>query len=106
MAVLISGADDIGVLTLQWLLHSPTPNYQAIGFLDNDPFKRGRQIQGVDVVGSLDDLATIIAKHDFQGIILTSQESIENFQQSDAAKICDKHGIWYKRLQINFESIQ
>jgi FlaA1/EpsC-like NDP-sugar epimerase len=105
LSVLIYGADDIGVLTLQWLLHNPATNYQAIGFLDNDPFKRGRQIQGVDVIGELDDLATLITKYNFQGIILTSHESIESFQKSSAIKICEEHGIWYKCLQIDFKAI-
>jgi len=105
LSVLIYGADDIGVLTLQWLLHNPAVNYQAIGFLDNDPFKRGRQIQDIDVLGGIEDLESIIAKHKFQGIILPSNESIENFQQSAAVKICKQQGIWFKRLRINFETI-
>jgi UDP-GlcNAc:undecaprenyl-phosphate GlcNAc-1-phosphate transferase len=106
LSVLICGADDIGVLTLQWLLRNPTTNYQAIGFLDNDPFKSGRQIQGINVVGSMDDLETVISKHEFQGIILTSNESITRFRQSAAMKTCEKHGIWFKRLQIDFEPIK
>jgi UDP-GlcNAc:undecaprenyl-phosphate/decaprenyl-phosphate GlcNAc-1-phosphate transferase len=105
LSVLIFGADDIGVLTLQWLLHNPALNYQAIGFLDNDPFKRGRQIQDIDVLGSAEELESILAKHKFQGIILPSNESINNFQHSEAIKICERHGIWFKRLKINFESI-
>jgi UDP-GlcNAc:undecaprenyl-phosphate GlcNAc-1-phosphate transferase len=106
LSVLIWGADDIGVLTLQWLLLNPAINYQAIGFLDNDPFKHGRQIQGVDVLGSTDDLETVITKHNIQGVILPSNESIEIFQKSAAMEICKDHGIWFKKLRIDFESIK
>jgi UDP-GlcNAc:undecaprenyl-phosphate GlcNAc-1-phosphate transferase len=105
-SVLIFGADDIGLLTLQWLLHNPETKYHAIGFLDDDPFKRGRQIQGIDILGSFDDLETIIEKHEIQGIILPANATIEYFQQSTAMKICEQRGIWFKRLRIDFESIK
>ncbi len=105
-SVIIYGADDAGVMALQWLIHNPEKEYKAIGFIDNDPFKQGRQIQGINVLGSSDELDAIINKYDFQGIILPSEELIKKFLASDASEICKDRGIWLKRLQINFESIE
>lgn len=105
-SVIIFGADDDGVMALQWLNHNPEKKYKAVGFVDNDPFKQGRQIQGVNVLGSLDELDEIIEKYAFQGIILPSEALINSFLSSEASKTCKERGIWLKRLQINFESIE
>lgn len=105
-SVIIYGADDAGVMALQWFSHNPEREYKAIGFLDNDPFKQKRQIQGVNVLGNLDELDGIIDKYNFQGIIFPSEELINEFLASDAHKICQDNNIWLKKLQINFESIE
>ncbi len=105
-SVVIYGADDAGVTTIHWLSHTPEKNYKVIGFLDNDPFKQGRQIHGIHVLGSLDELDAIIDKYKFQGIILPSEALINSFLSSDAHRTCKARGIWLKSLQINFETIE
>jgi FlaA1/EpsC-like NDP-sugar epimerase len=106
-SVLIFGADDIGVMTLQWLSNYPGNPYKAIGFVDNDPFKRGRQIQGITVLGGVEDLESILTKHTVQGVILPSEETIKTFQNSTrASNICKAQGIWLKRLDIKFSPIE
>ena len=106
-SILIYGADDSGVMTLQWLSNLPGNQYKAVGFLDNDPFKHGRQIQGITVFGGLDELETILSKLEIQGIVLPSAEMLASFQESaEALHICQQRGIWLKRLTIKFESVE
>jgi FlaA1/EpsC-like NDP-sugar epimerase len=105
-SVIIYGADDAGVMALQWLLSNPKTHYDAIGFLDDDPFKLGRRIQGVRVLGQFDDFGDIVEKYEFQGIIFPSEEMIENFKGSSAFELCKDHGIWLKRFLVNFETIE
>ena len=103
---MIYEADDAGVAVLNWLLNHPSIQYVVIGFLDDDPFKIGRQIQGIDVIGNLDNLSTIIEKYDFQGIVFPSVGVVKDFKVSKAFDICRDQGIWLKLLQINFEEIE
>jgi len=93
-------------MALQWLSYNTKTKYDAIGFLDDDPFKYGRQIQGISIIGNLDDLNEVIEKYDFQGIIFPSDEMIESFKKTDAVNICKDHGIWLKCLKVNFDSIE
>jgi FlaA1/EpsC-like NDP-sugar epimerase len=105
-SVVIYAADDAGVMALHWLLNNPRTQYDIIGFLDDDPFKYGRQIQGISVIGSLDDISNVIDKYDFQGIIFPSEDVVKIFKESHAKGICKDHGIWFRLLQVNFESIE
>jgi UDP-GlcNAc:undecaprenyl-phosphate GlcNAc-1-phosphate transferase len=104
--VLIFGAGDQGVLALEWLGNQPQNAFRVVGFLDSDPFKRGRQIQGVPVLGGLDELETILDRHPAQGIILPSEAQSRKFQQSaTGVEICRKRGIWIKQMEIRLEEI-
>ncbi len=104
--VLIFGADNRGVLALEWLGSQPETAFRVVGFLDSDPFKHGRQIQGVPVLGGLDKLESILDRHPAQGIIIPSEPLRENFQKSaNSVEICRKRGVWLKQMEIRLDEI-
>ena len=92
-------------MALNWLINNPNTQYNVIGFLDDDPYKLGRQIQGVNVIGNLSEFYVTVEKYDFAGIVFPSENALESFQNSSAVEICQERGIWLKRLQINFEDV-
>lgn len=54
--VLIVGAGEAGSMVAREMLRHPEAGLYPVGFLDDDPNKRGQTIAGVRVVGALDDL--------------------------------------------------
>lgn len=54
--VLIVGAGDAGALVVRELQKNPQLGLVPVGYLDDDPEKRGQRIHGVPVLGSLADL--------------------------------------------------
>jgi FlaA1/EpsC-like NDP-sugar epimerase len=70
--VIIFGAGEAGVLTHKTIRKDSQINYINCGFLDDDPNKKGKYIEGVKVYGSLDELDAIIdAKNPSELIIST-----------------------------------
>src|SRR5215468_9216795 len=58
--VLIVGAGDAGQLMVREMQRNRQLHYTPIGFVDDDPRKRGARINGVRVLGSSDDLPHLL----------------------------------------------
>jgi FlaA1/EpsC-like NDP-sugar epimerase len=61
--VIVVGAGDAGRLIVQEMQRSRMLNYTPIGFVDDDPRKRGTRIMGVRVLGSIDELPRVLREH-------------------------------------------
>jgi FlaA1/EpsC-like NDP-sugar epimerase len=57
--VLLIGAGEAGVIVARELSHRPDLGLQPVGFLDDDPLKRGTMIGGVSVLGGTGEVARI-----------------------------------------------
>ena len=57
--VIIVGAGEAGSLLTREMVRRDH-GYRVVGFVDDDPLKWGTRIQGIEVVGSTDDLAEIV----------------------------------------------
>ncbi len=68
--VLVAGAGDAGTLIVDELHANPQLGMQPIGFVDDDPEKRGIQIHGVPVLGAVTQLAAILADYRVQHVII------------------------------------
>lgn len=69
-AVLV-GAGHAGMMTLRDLRHGSAGRLEPVVFVDDDPAKAGRRVGGLDVVGTIDDLASVVAVHDIDVAIIT-----------------------------------
>ena len=68
--VLIIGAGDAGALIVRELQKASPINLTPIGFLDDDPAKQNHVINGVKVLGVVNDLATAIDIHRVDEVII------------------------------------
>ena len=66
--VLVMGAGAAGSALLRDMATSRS--WRAVGLLDDDPAKLRLQVQGISVVGRLDDVARIAAEHQVQSVII------------------------------------
>ncbi len=68
--LLIVGAGEIGEVVLRTILRARPAAYQAIGFLDPDPSTRNRTVHSVRVLGTTDDLGSVVGQRDIDLVIL------------------------------------
>lgn len=104
--VLICGAGDAGEMAVRWILMNPELGYRAVGFLDNDPYIKGRKIHGVDILGRIELLNEIIEKFDIDGVVLTADVAQQEENRQWILEICRGKGCWVRTLRLEFEAVE
>jgi len=99
---LIFGAGEAGVKMLKELLDSPK-RYKVIGYLDDDPNKKGKHLNGIPVLGGRNILGQVVAQKDITLIIIACPSS-NNRNIKEVAEIAAATGIPVKILP-NFSEI-
>ena len=87
--VLIYGAGEAGVLLVKESRINPNFPYKIVGFLDDNPNKKGGKVYGLKVLGGLEDVEKIIEKNDVSKIII-SMPSVEQSKISSILKELNK----------------
>ena len=67
---LIIGAGQAGILMLKECKTNPKVGLNIIGFIDDDPVKRGKIIHGVKVLGGREEIPEVVSKYEIEEIIL------------------------------------
>ena len=87
--VLIYGAGEAGVLLVKESRINPNFSYRIVGFLDDNPNKKGGKVYGLKVLGGLEDVEKIVEKNDVSKIII-SMPSVEQSKISNILKELNK----------------
>jgi FlaA1/EpsC-like NDP-sugar epimerase len=80
--------------------------FRPIGFLDDDPFIIGRQIHGIEILGGIDQLETILDARSVDGVVVTTDM---NGNASSLKKVLDisrAQGRWVRSLKLEFELLE
>lgn len=68
---LIIGAGSSGQdLALRMRHHQPNANYRIVGFVDDDPAKQGRYVEGYRVLGTRHEIADLVDAHNIDLVVL------------------------------------
>jgi UDP-GlcNAc:undecaprenyl-phosphate GlcNAc-1-phosphate transferase len=89
---LIYGAGRSGQLVLRELLQNPHLGFRPIGFLDDDATLWGRLVNRVPVLGSGDDLKTILASRSVSTLILAVNPE-QDYRIRRVISLCHEQGI-------------
>ena len=95
--VLIVGAGDAGEKILREILENYRLYYQVVGFIDDDPEKKGRSIHGVRVLGNVKKIVKILGKKDVQEILIAIPSATGN-QIRSIVEACRNCNVSYKVL--------
>lgn len=102
--ILIYGAGDAGELLLRELMNNRDLLYAPIGFIDDDPNKKGKVIHGLRVFGGNGALQSICREQRIDEILISSsrftKERIRQIQDD-----CRESNVVLKRMLIKIEQV-
>jgi len=67
---LIVGAGDAGEQILRNILSLHASPYSLVGFVDDNPIKRGVKIHGLNVLGKISDIPNLVQSHNIKQLII------------------------------------
>jgi FlaA1/EpsC-like NDP-sugar epimerase len=95
--VLVVGAGKAGEMLVRDLLRTSDELYEPVGFVDDNPRRWGRELHGVRVLGSCDEITDFADKLDVDLIVL-ALPSANSRQMRRLVGLCEKTGIPFRTL--------
>lgn len=102
--VLIYGAGDGGEMILRELKNNPEWNYQPMGFVDDDPHKKDKLINGLRVYAGNGSLPQIFNEKQIQEILISCR-NISSERMNEVKAICRESNVSLKRAMLKIEPV-
>lgn len=103
--VLIYGAGRGGEILLRELLNNRRLKLKPVGFIDDDPLKAGKRLQGYPVYGSFKDIEKIIDKQKIDGL-LVSFNHLDPKKMDPIKAYCRSRQLFLKRFAIDIQDLE
>lgn len=94
---LLLGAGSAGEALIREIENNPTLGICPVGFLDDDPGKKGLALHGVPVLGGIDMIIEVTAKYSVKQIFI-AMPSASAQEIRRVVKRCEETGLSYKTL--------
>ena len=96
--VLVVGAGSAGELAVREMLHNQALQLQPVGFLDDNPAKKGARIHGVRVLGPRSELMQTIDKMNIDEVVI-AMPSVGNGVVQEVVDTCGENGIETRQVR-------
>ncbi|MCE1254069.1 MAG: polysaccharide biosynthesis protein, partial [Anaerolineae bacterium] len=100
--VLIVGAGDAGAMVVRELQRNPQLHQLPVGFLDDDNSKLRQQIYGIPVVGTLNDLSTVLDREQVDEVVIAIPSAPGKVVRL-VADVCRLKGVPFKTMPGIYE---
>lgn len=102
--VLIYGAGDAGELLLRELLNNRELQYAPVGFVDDDPRKKGKVIHGLRVYGGNGQLRSLCREQRVDEVLISSSQFSDE-RVKEILQDCEEEQVILKRMRIKIEQL-
>jgi UDP-GlcNAc:undecaprenyl-phosphate GlcNAc-1-phosphate transferase len=99
---ILYGAGRGGSAAVREMLSNPASGHSPVGFIDDDPVRVGRYVNGYHIMSGIDGLEAAIGKTGAQAVVITSLK-ISDERVLQARRICAAAGVSLLRMNIGFE---
>ena len=102
--ILIYGAGRGGEILLREILNNQKLKIKPIGFIDDDPLKLGKKLQGYPILGSFGDLEKVIQKYPVNGLLVSFTNS-EATRIEEVKRFCKSQGLFLRRFSVCVDDV-
>ncbi len=103
---IIYGAGRGGEILLREIVNNKAHQINPVGFIDDDPLKTGKRLQGYPILGTSRDLEPLLAQHAFGCVFISFMTAAETEAAVYSVKnFCKQHGISLRQFSISLEEV-
>jgi UDP-GlcNAc:undecaprenyl-phosphate GlcNAc-1-phosphate transferase len=103
---IIYGAGRAGAIAARELRRNPDIGLAPIGFVDDDPSKRGMSVEGLGILGPLDALPALLDRRTGQvAAIILSIDTLAADKHDALFALCEARGIELRQLHFSLEQV-
>ena len=103
--VVLYGAGNAGALTLRRLRQKTDESFQPVGFIDDDPAKRGLSAQGLLVLGAFEDLPQVCREHHVEEVLITAF-SMSRARKQEIRDACREIPVRCRVFDMSLQSFE
>jgi len=100
----VIGAGQAGQTIVQAIEENLPSQYQLVGYIDDNPAKRGQVIEGIPVIGSRWDLLPLVKEKGVSEIILAITHTVHG-ELIQAIMDCQEQGVQISLMPLLYEEI-
>ena len=100
--VLLYGAGRRGSMAVRELTANPVAPLRALGFVDDAPDRQGLTLNGLPVLGTLDQLDALVERYGARGVVVTTPR-IPADVTDQVEDVCSLRGIAFFNFNVAFE---
>jgi len=94
---LIVGAGNAGEALLREIHRMPVAQYEVVGFIDDDPIKKGTNIHGIPVLGTVEQLPEVCEERNIEEIAI-AMPSASHQQLRRVIQVCEGTKIRFRTV--------
>ena len=102
--ILIYGAGRGGEILLREILNNKRLKIKPVGFIDDDPLKTGKKLQGYSVLGTFDNLRALVQQKTVTSLLISFRENNPDRMKAIRA-FCMQNNIGLKQFSIHVEPV-
>ena len=93
------------MLLIGELLQNRDLDIRPVGFIDDDPAKRGLRVEGIPVVGRREDLPGLVRQYGVTEL-LVSMRDIDNTEMHALLIECRGLGVTLRRMRFSIDEVR
>ena len=102
--LLIIGAGSAGSIIIREILKELAVNYLPIGFIDDDPIKKGHHLHGIPILGTRKDISRFIKQYEVEEVII-ALPSASKRDIREILEICQQTAVYIRMVPAVTEII-